>query len=61
MVGLKTAELMEKSIYNNQLWYHLRQVSHSDTILKEMLDQALTYYLLKYNHDDYKNRSKEGR
>lgn len=55
MVGPTEHELRRKGMMESQLWHMIRMAAANDPILKDMLDQCVTYFHLKYN-DNYKSK-----
>lgn len=59
MVGPSSRQLLNESMRENQMWHKIRMDAANDPALKEMLDQAITYWKLKYDGYNYdKNDTK---
>jgi hypothetical protein len=42
-------EHLQKAVQASQMWHDIRIKANSDPVLKDMLDQVVIYYRMKYD------------
>lgn len=58
MVGPSTKQLLMNARLEQDFWHKVRIDAASDPVLKEMLDQIKTYWILRYGGDDINENKK---